>query len=254
LIDKMLSNGLRPNDITLNTLLDGVCCRTTAWAAKCLLECSTELGWHANAVNYNTVMRRLCDERKWLAVVKLFDDMLKKGIAPNSWTFSIVIHSLCKLGKTHHALCLLRSKEFVPNVVTYNTLIRHLSFMGKTNEAYLLFHKMTKDSVAPNNITYRLLIHCLCREDKFLVEFNCFGSSVEHGPSLSVLLGIVRYLIADGKLRELHILIGWVVGQGFVIDVCMYQEMIIGFCKKGYCRGVDMYKVCHALERMLRLK
>jgi pentatricopeptide repeat protein len=192
LVDKMPSNELRPNDI-MNIVLDGVCPRTTAWAAKCILECSTELGWHANVVNYNTVMRRLCDERKWSAVVKLFDGMLKKGITPNSWTFNIVIHSLCKLGKTHHALCLLGSKEFVPDVVTYNTLIRHLSFIGKTNETYLLFHEMTKKGIAPNDITYRLLVHCLCREDKFLVEFNCFGNSVEHGTSLSALSVIVHF-------------------------------------------------------------
>src|SRR6185295_19297226 len=99
LVDKMLSEGLHPNEITLNILLDGVCRRSTAWAAKCLLECSAEIGWHVNVVNYNTVMRRLCDERKWLAVIKLFGDMVKKGMAPNSWTFSIVVHSLCKLGK-----------------------------------------------------------------------------------------------------------------------------------------------------------
>ncbi|TVU19277.1 hypothetical protein EJB05_35416, partial [Eragrostis curvula] len=242
LVDKMLANGLRPNDITLNILLDGVCRRATAWAAKCLLECSTELGWHANVVNYNTVMRRLCDERKWLAVVKLFDDMFKKGIAPNSWTFSIVIHSLCKLGKLHQALCLLGSKEFVPNVVTYNTLIRHLGLLGKANEAYLMFHKMTKEGIAPNETTYGLVIDCLCRGDKFLDEFSCFGSSMEYGPSTSALLGIVRSLIAGDRLRELQTLIGWVLGQGFIIDVCMYEEMIFAFCKKGYCRSVDMYK------------
>jgi pentatricopeptide repeat protein len=138
--------------------------------------------------------------------------------------------------------------------VTYNTLIRCLSFMGKTHEAYLLFHEMTKEGIAPNNITYRLVIDCLCRGDKFLVEFNCFCSSVEHGLPLPALLAIVRNLIADGKLRELHTLIGWVLGQGFVIDVCIYQEMIIAFCKKGYCRGVDMYKVNQLLERMLGLK
>ncbi|KAJ1262754.1 hypothetical protein BS78_09G134100 [Paspalum vaginatum] len=251
LVDKMMSDGLHPNVITLNILLDGVC-RRSAWAAKCLLECGAEIGWHANVVNYNTVMRRLCDERRWLSVVKLFVDMVKKGIAPNSWTFSIVVHSLCKLGKLHEALCLLGSEVFVADVVTYNTLIRHLSFFGKACEAYHLLHEMIEKGIAPNDITNSLLIDCLCREGKFLAALSCLNRSLEHGLSKSAVLSIVQGLVTGGKLRELHILIGWILGQGFIIDVCIYEELIFAFCKKGYCRGIEMYKVCHILERMLR--
>ncbi|KAL6610020.1 hypothetical protein ACP70R_039989 [Stipagrostis hirtigluma subsp. patula] len=254
LVDKMLSNGLCPNEITLNILLDGFCRRSTAWAAKCLLECSAELGWHANVVNYNTVMRRLCNERRWLAVVKLFTDMVKKGIAPNSWTFSIVVHSLCKLGKLRKALCLLGSEDFVADIVTYNTLIRHLSFLGKADEAYLLLHEMIEKGIAPNDITYSLVIDCFCREEEFLAALGCFYQSLEDGLSQCAVSSIVQGLIAGGKLRELQTLIGWILGQGFIIDVCMFQEVITAFCKKGYCRGIEMYKVCHILERMLNLK
>ncbi|CAL4900577.1 unnamed protein product [Urochloa decumbens] len=253
LVDKMLSEGLRPNEITLNILLDGVCRGSTAWAAKCLLECSAEIGWHVNVVNYNTVMRRLCDERRWLAVIKLFVDMVKKGMAPNSWTFSIVVHSLCKLGKHHEALCLLGSGDFIADVVAYNTLIRHLSFLGKTGEAYLVLDEMIEKGVTPNNITDSLVVDCLCGEGKFLVALGYLNRSLEDGLSRSAVSSIVRGLIAGGKLRELHTLIGWILGQGFILDVYMYQELIIAFCKKGYCRGTEMYKVNHTLERMLRL-
>jgi pentatricopeptide repeat protein len=254
LVDRMLSNGLQPNEVTLNILLDGVCRSSSAWAAKCLLECSAELGWDASVVNYNTVMRRLCDERRWLAVVKLFTDMPKKGIAPNNWTFNIVVHSLCKLGKLHYALCLMRSEEFVADVVTYNTLIRHLSLSGRSNEVYLLFHQMLEEGIAHNEITYSLVIDCLCREDKFTVALSCFYRSLQDGFFPSVISSIVRGLIVGGKLDELHTLIGWIRGQGFAIDVYMYQEVIIALCKSGYCQGTEMYKVCHILERMLSLR
>uniref|UniRef100_A0ACD5TH83 Uncharacterized protein n=1 Tax=Avena sativa TaxID=4498 RepID=A0ACD5TH83_AVESA len=254
LVDRMLANGLHPNEFTLNILLDGVCRSSTAWAAKCLLECSAELGWDASVVNYNTVMRRLCDERRWLAVVKLFSDMSKKGIAPNSWTFNILVHSLCKLEKPHYALCLLRSEEFVADVVTYNTLIRHLSLSGKSNEVYLLLHDMLEVGIAPNETTYSLVIDCLCREEKFLVALSCFYRSLQDGFSLPGISSIVRGLIAAGQLGELHTLIGRILVQGFAIDVYMYQEVIISFCKKGYCQGTEMYKVCHILERMLSLR
>ncbi|KAF0922927.1 hypothetical protein E2562_002164 [Oryza meyeriana var. granulata] len=254
LVDKMLSNGLQPNEVTLNILLDGICRSSTAWAAKCLLECSSEFGWDASVVNYNTVMRRLCDERRWLSVVKLFTDMAKKGIAPNSWTFNIVIHGLCKLGRLHKALCLLESEDFVATVITYNTLIRHCSVTGKANEVCLLLHQMIKEGIACNDITYSLVIDCLCREEKFLLALCCFYRSLEDNFFPSAFLSIVRGLIVGGMLSELHTLIGCVLGQGFIIEVCIYQELIKAFCKKGYCQSVEMYKMCHILERMLSLR
>ncbi|OEL20892.1 Pentatricopeptide repeat-containing protein [Dichanthelium oligosanthes] len=254
LVDKMLSDGLCPNEITLNILLDGICRRSTAWDAKCLLECSEEIGWHVNVVNYNTVMRRLCDERRWLAVIKLFVNMVKKGIAPNSWTFSILVHSLCKLGKLREALCLLGSEEFVADVVTYNTLIRHLSLSGKAYDAYLVLDEMIEKGITPNDITDSLVVDCLCREGKFWVALSYLNRSLEDGLSRSAVSSIVRGLIAGSKLHELHTLIGWILGQGFIVDVYMYQEIIIAFCKKGYCRGIEMYKVSHTLERMLRMR
>uniref|UniRef100_A0A0D9WG69 Pentacotripeptide-repeat region of PRORP domain-containing protein n=1 Tax=Leersia perrieri TaxID=77586 RepID=A0A0D9WG69_9ORYZ len=254
LVDKMLSNGLQPNEVTLNILLDGVCRSSTAWAAKQLLECSAELGWDCNVVNYNTVMRRLCDERRWFSVVKLLFDMAKKGISPNSWTFNIVVHSLCKLGKPHKALCLLKSEEFVATVITYNTLIRHRSVAGKADEVFLLLHQMIEEGIAPNDITYSLVIDCLCREEKFLVALCCFYRSLQDDFFPSAFLSIVRGLIVGGMLGELHTLIGCVLGQGFIIEVCIYQELIKAFCRKGYCQSVEMYKVCHILERMLSLR
>ena len=254
LVDKMISNGLHPNMVTLNILLDGVCRTSGARNAKHLLECSAELGWDTSVVNYNTVMRRLCDERRWLVVVKLFTDMAKKGIAPNSWTFNIVVHSLCKLGKLHNALCLLRSGEFIASVITYNTLIRHLSLLGKANEVYLLLHEMIEEDIAPNDTTYSLVIDCLCREDKVLVALSFFYRSLEDGFSPSTVSSILRGLIIGGKLDELHTLMGCILGQGFAIGMYMFEEVIIAFCKKGYCRGREMYKVCHILERMLRLR
>ncbi|KAI5018484.1 hypothetical protein ZWY2020_043372 [Hordeum vulgare] len=254
LVDRMLSKGLHPNEVTLNILLDGVCRTSSAWAAKWLLECNADIGWDASVVNYNTVMRRLCDERKWLAVVKLFTDMLKKGIAPNSWTFNIVVHSLCKLGKLHNALCLMGSQGFVASVITYNTLIRHLSLLGKSNEVYRLLYDMIEEGIAPNETTYTLVIDCLCREEKFLAALSCFYQSLDDGFSPSVVTSIVRGLIVGGKFGELHTLIGQILGQGFAIDVYMFQVVIIAFCKKGYCQGTEMYKVCHILERMLSLR
>nr|CAD1833594.1 unnamed protein product [Ananas comosus var. bracteatus] len=172
--DEMTARGLCPTAVTLNILLDCLCRGSEAWEAKYLLERSRELEWNADVANYNTVMSRLCSGGRVLAVLKLFTDMLKKGIAPNSWTFSIVVNSLCRAGKLRKARCIFDSKGFVANIVTYTTLIRYLHLAGENDEVCLLFYKMVEENISPNHTIYRIMIDCLCTKGRFLVAIGCF--------------------------------------------------------------------------------
>ncbi|KAG0485221.1 hypothetical protein HPP92_009300 [Vanilla planifolia] len=106
-LDVMLSEGVLPNAVTVNILLDCLCRASMTWKAKCLLEKSAELEWDADVINYNTVMSRLGDAGSYWGVLKLFTDMLKKGIPANARTISIVIYNLRKAGKLVMAKCIL---------------------------------------------------------------------------------------------------------------------------------------------------
>ncbi|KAG0486941.1 hypothetical protein HPP92_009036 [Vanilla planifolia] len=106
-LDVMLSEGVLPNAVTVNILLDCLCRASMTWKAKCLLEKSAELEWDADVINYNTVMSRLGDAGSYWGVLKLFTDMLKKGIPANVRTISIVIYNLRKAGKLGMAKCIL---------------------------------------------------------------------------------------------------------------------------------------------------
>ncbi|WOK92492.1 pentatricopeptide repeat-containing protein [Canna indica] len=254
LIEVMLEKGLCPNDLTLNILLDGLCRGSKACEAKCLLERSAELEWNATVVNYNTVMSRLSDIGRWSAVLKLFTDMFKKGITANSWTFSIVIHSLSKTGMLNLAKFVFNSKGFVANVMTYTTLIHYYSLAGRPHDVHLLFQKMAEESISPNRITYSVMINCLCKDKRFLEAIGCFYRSLGDGYSSDLVAHLMYNLVSCGRLKEMINLLQWILKQGTAIDVCIFHKLINAFCRMGYCKSAKIYDVCHILDKMLQIR
>ncbi|KAG6470800.1 hypothetical protein ZIOFF_071880 [Zingiber officinale] len=253
LFEVMLERGLQPNAVTLNILLDCLCRASRAWEAKRLLERSADVKWIASVVNYNTVMSRLSDGGRWPAVLKLFVDMFKKGIAANSWTFSIVVHSLSKAGMVSLAKLVFDSNGFVPNVMSYTTLIHYSYIAGKEHDVHHLFQKMAMENIAPNWITYSVMITCLCRDKRYLEAVGCFYRSFKDGYSPKLVAHLLYQLVRGGKLKEVACLLDWILRQGFTIDVCIFHSLIKAFCRTGYCRSSRIYEICRMLDKMLQI-
>ncbi|ONK76484.1 uncharacterized protein A4U43_C03F28560 [Asparagus officinalis] len=251
-LEVMIEKGLRPNAVTLNILLDCLCRGSRVWESMCLLEKSAELKWDVSVVNYNTVMRRLCDVRGFSAVLKLFNDMLKKGIDANTRSFSILIYCLCKAGKFRLAMSVLNSKGFVANVVTYTTLIHHFYVAGEMDEVYNLFNKMDEEKVSPNVVTFSIMINCFCQQGKFLEAMKCFQRSLKDGfsPHLAALL--IDGLVTGGKIRDVLNLIERIREWGLTVDFCIFRSLIRAFCRMGCCQSGEIYTVCNILDKMLR--
>ncbi|XP_026664123.2 pentatricopeptide repeat-containing protein At1g63400-like [Phoenix dactylifera] len=251
-LEVMLGNGLSPTAVTLNILLDCLCHDSKVWEAKCLLERSSELEWDVGVVGYNTVMSRLCEIGRWSVVLKLLIDMFKKGISPNTRTFNIVIHSLCIGGKFRKAKCLISSRGFVPDVVTYNTMIHWFYLEGTINEVQHLFYNMDVQKITPDAITYTILINGLCKQGKYLEAADCFLGSLEYGYSKDLVVSLTCRLIRCRRLKEMLDLWKGLERQGFFPDVLIFETTIRAFCREGFCRSTDIYKVCLVLDQMLR--
>lgn len=251
LVDVMIGKGLKPNEVTLNILLNSLCCGSNILDAKYLLEKSSGLSW--NVANYNTVMSRLCDFGLWLDVLKLFTNMLKKGVDANVRTFSILIDSLCRAGKFHMAKCLLDNNRSLSNVVTYTTLIHHFYLAGKMNDAYLLFSKMEEENIFPNVVTYSIMINCLCKEGKFIEAIKCFHKSLKDGFSPPLAATIIERLIGGGRFSDASYFIKQIGLLGYSLDSCFFRSVIKSYCRMGYWHKVEIYRLCHLLEKMIKL-
>ncbi|XP_020574583.1 pentatricopeptide repeat-containing protein At5g65560-like [Phalaenopsis equestris] len=254
LLEIMLDNGLVPNAFTVNILLDCLCSGSMAWEAKLLLERSAELEWDADVINYNTVMSRLCDDGRFMAVLKLFTDMLKKGISTNAWTLSIVIHSLCKAGKLREAQHVLDIEDVATNEAAYCTLIQYFYVAGKVHEVSLLFSKMVKGNIFPNSSTYSILIDCFCQQGNYWQAIYCFLRSFEQGSSQGLVARLIYWLVSAGRVRLVLYLIEQILEQGVVMESYIYNSFIKVCCKMGYCQSKEVYNICCILDRMLSFR
>ncbi|TVU33194.1 hypothetical protein EJB05_24982, partial [Eragrostis curvula] len=204
-LDVMLGEGLHPTAFTLSIILNCLCHNSMVSEAIALLDRSMELNWCAGVVTYNTVMSRLCDLGRWRSVLKLLTDMIKKGINPNTRTFNILIHSLCIGGKSSIAKSLVCNQGFAANVVTYNTLIHWFYYRGKRSEVEDLIGYMDAAKIAPDEVTFTILVDGLCREEKFEEAIHFFEMSLESGFSRDLLTVLINRLIHSKRLLDVQI-------------------------------------------------
>ncbi|CAD6261773.1 unnamed protein product [Miscanthus lutarioriparius] len=156
-------SGWEPDAVTYSTYIVGLC---RSGYSKEVLERCQELGFVVDVMTYNTVMDHFCKKGKWLHVLKLFTDLLKKPITPNVQTYNILISCLCRAGKFQFAKYVFSSKGFVPDTVTCNILFHEFYEDGKEGELGFLFADVNAGKIAPDTTTYNTLVDCLFRSGR----------------------------------------------------------------------------------------
>ncbi|KAK8968820.1 hypothetical protein KSP40_PGU017177 [Platanthera guangdongensis] len=252
-LDMMLINGICPSKVTLNILLDCLCHELRFSEAMCLLDRSPDLEWYPGVIGYNTVMCRLCKDGRWSIVLKLFVDMLKKGIAHNTRTLNIVIDGLCMAGKVHQAKCIMDNRGFIADVTTYNTLIHWLFQLGKLNEAFQMFYNMHVEKINPDLITHTIMVHGLCKGKRFLEAIDYFLISLKDEFALDVYVCLINKLLHHSRYKEILSLFDGMVRESWCLNSIVFYATIDTFCRKGFCHNTKIFVVCVVLEKMLFL-
>ncbi|WOL00540.1 pentatricopeptide repeat-containing protein [Canna indica] len=254
LLEVMRSSALCPTIITLSILFNCLCRDSKIWEAKYLLEKSTELEWEVDVVFYNILMSRFYEIDEFDIILKLLTEMLKKGINPDSCTFTIVIRSLCKAGKLPLAKCIISSRGFVVDVVAFNTFLHEFYMAEEFNEVRVLYANMLSENVDPNKFTYSIMIDTLCREGNYLDAIDCFHRSLKIGFFPDLVIRLNNWLVKGRKLREILNVVEVILSRGLVIDVSIFTSLVTAFCREGYCKSNDLYGLCLIFEKMLGLR
>lgn len=115
-VDVMNSRGVSMTIETVNILFDCLCRGSMFSEALTLLECSEELNWDVDVFCYNTMMSRLCDAGDIARVLKLLVDLVKKGIGPDMFSFTIAIRSPVGLenSRWQNAYWIIRELNMTP--------------------------------------------------------------------------------------------------------------------------------------------
>lgn len=250
-LEIMVAKGLQLTVVGLNILLDYAGQDLDMWVSKEVLERCEELGFEVDVVTYNTVMDHFCKKMKWLRVLKLFTDLLKKPITPNVQTYNILISCLCRAGKFQLAEFVFSCNGFVADTVTCNILIHEFYGAGKEGELGFLFSDVNAGKIAPDTITYNTLVDCFFRSGKRSEAANLVRHTDDGYPAEPV-AHLAYWLFRSGNDREALRLFDDILAKGVPLDSRVFANVIKAFCRRGpvvECR--DMTQLCSVLDRLL---
>lgn len=182
LIQEITKRGLKPNDITLNTIIDIMIESGNfdlAWKYFDDMEKVYEV--EPDIYTYSTLLKSIKNyepdqkniERAFeiLKIVKLSKT---KGIKPDEILYNCILDTCVKYGKMEQAEAVfidMKDALIVPSKITYAIMIRGYGNDYNLNKAFEVFNEMKSKNVQPNEIIFGCLLNACVKSNK--IEKAC---------------------------------------------------------------------------------
>ncbi|CAH8356455.1 unnamed protein product [Eruca vesicaria subsp. sativa] len=200
---------------------------------------SREEGSAPNSVTYSVLIHGLCEVGRIDEAFGFKDQMSEKGCEPSTRTYTVLIKALCDKGLVEKGFGLfdeMRAKGCKGNVHTYTVLINGLCRDGKVDEANGIYRKMVGDGVYPSVVTYNALINGYCKEGRIVQGFEILAVMEKRGCGANVRTfnELMGGLCRVGKPFKAVHLLKRMIDNGLSPDVVSYNVLIDGFCREGF--------------------
>jgi pentatricopeptide repeat protein len=154
LLPRMRRVGLRPDKYTYTTLIKAC---TVKGDVQELLYDMKEHNVAADVVTYNTMIRALCEDRRWTQATRLVTEMECRGVSPDSQTYGLLMHAMLQADKPSACLALFESAcasetsaALTENVYLYTTAVTAAAVLGNHERALELVSRMQANGIKPN--------------------------------------------------------------------------------------------------------
>lgn len=211
------------------------------WWRKCkeFWEEMDKRGVRKDVFSYSIYMDIQCKSKKPWKAVKLYKEMKKKGIQLDVVAYNTVIRAIGISEGVDVAVRLY--KEMIelgcnPNVATFNTILKLLCENGRYREAHKVLDIMSKKGCHPNVVTYHSFFTCLEKPREIL---EMFDRMLESGvrPRIDTYVMLMRKFGRWGFLRPIIFLWKKMGEHGLSPDESAYNALIDALLQKGL---VDM--------------
>ncbi|KAJ8441919.1 hypothetical protein Cgig2_020064 [Carnegiea gigantea] len=239
-LDQMRIRGLHANERTYTTLIDGFSQQGLLNEAYRLLNEMVSSGFAPSLVTYNALINGHCvmgrmeeamgiiqdimdKEGNIEEAFHLHDEMMQKGILPDTVTYNVLINGLNKQARTKEAKRLLLKlfyEDSVPSSITYDKLIEscsHIEFKsgvallkgfcmkGLMNEADRVFESMLQTNHKPTEAVYNILIHGHSKCGNLHKAYKLYKEMVHSGfiPHTVMVIALIKALFREEMNKEL---------------------------------------------------
>ncbi|KAL8208418.1 hypothetical protein R6Q57_007830 [Mikania cordata] len=252
LLSEMVSQGIKPNTVTYNTLIDAygkakrfVDMESTLVEMLRLRECKPDV-W-----TMNSTLRAFGGSGQIETMEKCYEKFLCAGIQPNIKTFNILLDSYGKSGnykKMSAVMEYMQKYHFSWTLVTYNIVIDAFGRAGDLNQMEFLFRLMQSECIKPNCVTLCSLVRSYAQAGKA----EKIGGLMRYIESSDVTVDTVFFnCLVDaygmmGCLAEMKAVLPMMESKGCQPDKITYRTMIKAYNMNGMSNHVKELR--HALS------
>ncbi|XP_027174283.1 putative pentatricopeptide repeat-containing protein At1g12700, mitochondrial [Coffea eugenioides] len=176
----------------------------------------------------------------------IFGGFFKRGILPNTATFTTLLKGLFREHKIHEAQGLFKKiiyeKLCIPNEITYGTVIDGLSKAGNTSMAIQVLRFMEKGGrCRPHTAAYNTIIDGLCKDKMMDQALSLLHEMIEKGiaPDVITYSCLVRGLCNLSKWKDVEKLLTEMKAYNIVPNVITFNILIDALCKEGQLEGAE---------------
>ncbi|WJX51558.1 hypothetical protein P8452_37742 [Trifolium repens] len=254
IVRMLLSHGISPKVMTLNSLISRVCrkfgvdlgyeiyrefFRLDEEKCETLKRGSGFRVVKPNVHTFNTLM--LCCYQNGLVerVEEIWGEMSEMNCNPNAYSYSLLMSAFCERDRLDDAEKLweeMRKKEIEPDVISYNTMIGGFCKIGDVGRAEEFFREMGLVGIDATVSTYEHLVKGYCNiedvDSAVLVYKDMFRK--DFSPDALTLDMVVRLLCGKGRVEEAMEFFRSGVGKfDLVPKGKSYESLIKGLCVEG---------------------
>jgi pentatricopeptide repeat protein len=113
--------------------------------------------------SYNIVLSALTRSKVYVEALELFSEMKKAGLKPDKYSYTALINAVISNGDVDELLYEMKEQGVEADVVTYNSIIKSLCADRKFVSAKKMVNQMEASGVAPDSMTYGLLMSGLLK-------------------------------------------------------------------------------------------
>ncbi|WCJ43037.1 Pentatricopeptide repeat (PPR-like) superfamily protein [Euphorbia peplus] len=197
--------------------------------------CSSSYGVAPNVFTFNILIKALCETNDVEAAVKVFHEMPSMGMIPNVVTYTTILGGYVSRGDMVNAKKVfadLFDRGWLPDATTYTILMNGYCQQGKLAEAIKLMDDM---QVEPNEVTYGVMIEALCKAKKAGEACNLLDDMLDKQfiPNSALCCKVIDVLCEEGKVEEACLLWKRMLKKNCTPDNAITSTLIHWLCKEG---------------------
>ncbi|CAL9078369.1 unnamed protein product [Musa textilis] len=208
-----------------------------------------------NVLCYSTVINALSTAGRHEEAEAMFEEMVSSGIKPNLFSYNILVklHACCtkKFDLAYEAIAMAKKRGLRPDSTTYSTLIAGLCSAGRIEEAWGVLDWMLEENCPPTTHSYTPIVQGYCFEGKIEPARSLMATMADVGcpPTTATYNILIGALCRAGSFEEVEKILTESVHKGWKPNELLTIHTWTGFVRVGgpkkhsinwkSCRGLD---------------